>query len=160
MADWHDVPVFGERPIDRVTIIRPSAYGLITDTDGRLAIVHAPSGVCLPGGGSNESERPDETVRREVREECGLIVQLGVWRRAAIEHVFSSAELTQFEKRCIFCDGRAIGLSDNQSEADHTLEWASAADAVERVTSASHRWAIAEWLGPSRRAHGLGGDGE
>jgi 8-oxo-dGTP pyrophosphatase MutT (NUDIX family) len=113
------------------------------------SIVHAPSGVYLPGGGSQELEDADQTVIREVREECGLLIRLGSWRRAAIERVCSVAEHTHFEKRCLFCDGHAIGVSDDDTEADHRLEWASAFDAVARVTPASHRWAIAEWLASS-----------
>lgn len=146
MTDWNDVPTFGEATSSEGAIVRPSAYGLITDTHRRLAIVHTPSGVYLPGGGAEAVETPEMTVAREVREECGLVVRLGRWRRAAIEFVVSSAERSRFEKRCTFCGGRTIGTSNTEPEADHVLEWASVTDAATRVTPASHRWAIEQWL--------------
>ena len=138
--------MFGERTSPDSAVIRPSAYGLITDAGGRLAIVYAPSGVYLPGGGSVVAEDPEMTVARELREECGLVVQLGRWRRAAIEFVYSATEQTHFEKRSTFCNGHVVGQSDIDAEADHTLEWASVRDATARVTSPSHRWAIEQWV--------------
>jgi 8-oxo-dGTP diphosphatase len=150
MTDWQNVPSFGEHTWSGAMVIRPSAYGLIADDRGRLAVVHTPSGVYLPGGGSSEAEAPEETVIREVQEECGLIVQLGSWRRTAVERLFSTTEQTHFEKRCTFCDGYAVGESEHPSEADHTLEWLRNADAATRVTPLSHRWAIVEWLATRR----------
>jgi|tagenome__1003787_1003787.scaffolds.fasta_scaffold20960219_2 8-oxo-dGTP diphosphatase len=146
MTDWSAVPTFGRNASPETAIVRPSAYGLITDDRTRLAIVRTPSGVYLPGGGIDAGEAPEATVAREIREECGLVVQLEGWRRMAIEFVFSAAERTHFAKHCTFCNGRAIGKSETDPEADHTLEWANAADAATRVTPASHRWAIEQWL--------------
>ncbi len=145
MTDWTNVPVFGAPPPGVFAIVRPSAYGIIADSEGRLAVVHTPLGLSLPGGGSDEAEAPEATVVREAREECGLDVRVGRWRRTAIEHGFSQAEQAQFEKRNTFCDAAVLGAAGEPSEPDHLLEWMSAGQAAALLVPASHRWAVNEW---------------
>jgi 8-oxo-dGTP diphosphatase len=142
-TDWTSVPIFGE-PASGATI-RPSAYGIIVDAEGRLAVVRTPLGCFLPGGGADPAESPEATVERETREECGLAIRVGQWRRAAIEHVFSVTEQTQFEKRSTFCDAVVMGRTGDPIERDHTLERMSAAEAIAALTPPSHRWAVGEW---------------
>ena len=86
------------------------------------------------------------TVVRETREECGLAVRVGAWRRTAIEHVFSVTEQAHFEKRNTFCDAAVVGPVGEATEIDHALVWTSAAEATALLTPASHRWAVGEWL--------------
>src|SRR5262245_56697378 len=102
MSDWDDVPVFGDRRAGMVPVHRPSAYGLVTDAHGRLAIVSTPRGVFLPGGGIHSGETPETAVCRETVEECGIHVALGGWRRRAIQLAFSEVEAVYFEKRSMF----------------------------------------------------------
>jgi 8-oxo-dGTP diphosphatase len=149
MTDWDSVPVFGEPATDVAETIRPSAYGIISGRPGRLALVRTPLGLFLPGGGSDDTELPEATVVRETREECGLVVRVGAWRRAAIEHVFSVTEQAHFEKRSTFCDASVVGAAGDPIEIDHALEWIPAAEAAALLTPASHRWAVGEWLASS-----------
>jgi 8-oxo-dGTP diphosphatase len=149
MTHWDSVPVFGEPITGGGATIRPSAYGIICGRPGRLAVVRTPLGLFLPGGGSEGTEVPETTVVRETREECGLAVRVGAWRRAAIEHVFSVTEQAHFEKRSTFCDAAVIDPVGNPTEMDHALEWTSAEEATAFLTPASHRWAVGEWLASS-----------
>jgi 8-oxo-dGTP diphosphatase len=149
MTDWGNVRVFGARPTAVSAIVRPSAYGIVTDGQGRLAVVRTPIGLSLPGGGSEEPEAPEATVLREYREECGLDIRVGPWRRTAIEHVFSTAEQAQFEKRNTFCDATVIGAAGEPSEPDHLLEWMPPHEAARLLVPPSHRWAIREWRATS-----------
>ena len=151
MTDWSRVPTFGNRADS--PMVRPSAYAIINDRSQRLAVVHTPLGLFLPGGGSEALETPEETVSRETREECGLTILVGAWRGRAVEHVFAAAEDTQFEKRSTFCDATIVDRLVESSEANHTLEWISAADAAELLTPASHRWAVTAWLASAERQH-------
>ena len=145
MTDWANVRVFGVPTTTMSGIVRPSAYGIVADRRGRLAVVHTPIGLSLPGGGSDAGEAPEATVVRETREEGGLDIRVGLWRRNAIEHMFSTAELAQFEKRSTFCDATVLGSAETPSEPDHLLEWMPAADAAALLVPASHRWAVTEW---------------
>ena len=147
MTDWERVPVFFGAPMTEAPgVIRPSAYAIISDPPGYLAVVRTPLGVFLPGGGSESAESPEATVTRETHEECGLAIQLGAWRRTAIEHVFSVNERVQFEKRSTFCDAVVLHPVGAPTETDHTLEWMSASESTERLTPPSHRWAVGEWM--------------
>jgi 8-oxo-dGTP diphosphatase len=143
-VDWASVPVFGIPENRYPASVRPSAYGVVVDENGFIAVVRTPTGFHLPGGGSDDGETPDATVVRETREETGLIVQIGTWRRVAIEHVSSIAEQAQFEKRNTFCEARVTAAGD-AAEADHELVWLRPAEATDRLTPLSHRWAVTEW---------------
>lgn len=137
--------MFGAPPTAVLAIVRPSAYGIIADRQGCLAVVHTPVGLSLPGGGSDHGEAPEGTVARESREECGFDVRVGTWRRTAIEHVFSTAERVQFEKRNTFCDASVLRADREPSESDHRLEWMPVGQAAALLVPASHRWAVNEW---------------
>ena len=138
------VPVFGEPHIGAT--IRPSAYGIIAGSGGRIAVVRTPLGWFLPGGGSDETESPEATVTRETLEECGLAIRVGAWRRSAIEHSFSVTEQTYFEKHSTFCDAVLIQPAGAPSEPDHALVWMAVRDARTFLSPPGHRWAVDEWL--------------
>ena len=152
MTDWHAVPVFGVPDSRWPHIVRPSAYGLIAEPSGRLAIVHTATGAYLPGGGILGSESPEAAVCREAREECGLTLVMSAWRRAAIDHVTVARERTHFEKQSTFCGATLLGSPAEPLEPDHRLTWLLSEDALSVLTPPSHRWAVAEWLadGPPR----------
>lgn len=143
-SGWSGVPVFGSPPGEGA-VVRPSAYALVSDGAGRLAIVRAPQGLFLPGGGMEPGETVDDAVVREAREECGLRVRAGAWRVRAIDFVWSPSERTHFEKRSTFVAAQADGAPAAALEADHALEWITAAEASERLAHPSHRWAAAQW---------------
>jgi 8-oxo-dGTP diphosphatase len=77
MEDWDKALVFGVRSEGERWVIRPSAYGLLEDQDGRIAVVRSQDGIFLPGGGIEIGETPQEAIRREALEECGLVVLVG-----------------------------------------------------------------------------------
>jgi 8-oxo-dGTP diphosphatase len=150
MESWHNVPVFGTRSEREVSVIRPSAYALIEDDRGRLAVVRTAQGTYLPGGGIEPGESPEEAITREVREECGLIIRAkfppGVWTVRAVQLVYSTPEKTYFEKRSIFLEANVDGPTCTGVETDHTLAWLKPEPALKELSHESQRWAVECWL--------------
>jgi 8-oxo-dGTP diphosphatase len=144
-GDWFDVPVFGDVPSHGRAIRRDSAYTIIRDGAGNVAVVRTPKGVFLPGGGVDADEPPIDAVHREVREECGLGIRIGDWQTRAIEFVHSPTERTTFEKRSIFFEARITTSHEDAIELDHALDWLPAQTALAALTPPSHRWALARW---------------
>jgi ADP-ribose pyrophosphatase YjhB (NUDIX family) len=62
---------------------RVAAYGVCVDADGRLLLARAAPSLSLrgrwflPGGGIDHGESPTEALRREIKEESGLTVEIG-----------------------------------------------------------------------------------
>lgn len=152
MDDWSSAPRFGRAWPDHETVVRPSAYGLLFDAEGRIALVDTPQGLLLLGGGMDAGESPAQTVVREAREEVGLALAVGGWRRRAVETIWSPRELKQFEKRSVFVDATIVGPPVAPIETDHVLCWLDPGPAMTRLWHESHRWAIAEYLGRRGRA--------
>ena len=142
VSDWRDVPVFGIAPKETSARVRPSAYALIENDRGQLAVVRTPEGTYLPGGGMDAGETPAEAVVRETMEECGLAVRIGSWQQRAVQFAWSAAEQTHFEKRCTFVDADVLGPDTSRLQADHELVWTDAETACATLTHESHAWAV------------------
>ena len=151
MPDWTDVPVFGAREPGVTYEVRPSAYAMIGDRAGRIAVVHTPLGVFLPGGGIDPGETPAAAVVREVEEECGLVVRVGAWGAAAVQLAWSPTYRTHYEKRCTFVDAAVERPGAPPVEADHALAWLDPAAAAAAMAHESHGWAVRAWLDRARR---------
>jgi 8-oxo-dGTP diphosphatase len=146
VEDWSEVDVFGSPFESDAWIVRPSAYGLIVDEHGRLAVVRTPEGLFLPGGGIEPGETPQQAVIREVLEECGLSVRIGEWGIRAVQFVYSVPEKAHFEKKCTFIDGTIDGQPSAPLEPDHELVWFEPGTAEEVLSHQSHRWAAGQWV--------------
>ncbi len=70
---------------------RPSVYAIVTQNDKILLLNTKSTGTfSLPGGGVEPGERMAEALRREVREEAGIDIEIG-------ELVFFSEEFFHYE---------------------------------------------------------------
>jgi 8-oxo-dGTP diphosphatase len=141
------MPVFGIRvPGCRYTV-RPSAYAVLRDEDGRIAVVRAARGWFLPGGGIDAGETAEEAVRREAIEECGLVIRLGRAIGSATEIVHSPAGNDGVEKESVFFEATVAAQAD-AVQPEHEVAWLSAADAMGRLSHRSHKWALTSSAAP------------
>jgi ADP-ribose pyrophosphatase YjhB (NUDIX family) len=75
----HETPELPDPPERQ----RIAAYGLCVDDQGRVLLAHAAPWLILaerwflPGGGVDHGEHPTDALRREIKEESGLTVELG-----------------------------------------------------------------------------------
>src|SRR3954454_19519265 len=139
MDDWGKAPVFGVRIGGEAWGVRPSAYGVVEDDHGRLAMVRTPEGVFLPGGGQEAGETPEKAIEREVMEECGLGVQLGLWTTRAGQFIYSKEERAHFEKLSTFIAAVVEGPAGIPTEKDHELVWADPVTAAQLLSHESDR---------------------
>ncbi len=145
-------PVFGERVPGVEYVPRPSAYALVADDRGRLAVVRNPSGCHLPGGGVEEGETEAGTIVREGREECGMTLRASRLVGRAVELVWSVSDEKWYEKTCAFLAAEWDGALHAREESDHHLRWLHPAEAARALTLESHRWAVERWMDGGRTA--------
>jgi len=148
---WQEAPIFGERDHSVQYTVRPSAYCLIEDASGRLALVRTPQGIYLPGGGIEAGETPAQAVVRESLEECGFIVRAGSWELHAVQFCYSEAEKKYFEKRCTFVDAIVESAAPSGTEPGHELLWVAPAAALDLMLHECHGWAIQAWTNRATR---------
>jgi 8-oxo-dGTP diphosphatase len=146
MDDWQQAPVFGVRQDGVHYTVRPSAYALIRNTGGQVAVVRTSVGTFLPGGGIEDGETPEQAIVREALEECAFIIRPAVWMTRAVQFVYSLAELTYFEKQSTFFDAQIESWTSMEIEADHELVWVSPETAARMLSHESHEWAIERWV--------------
>lgn len=122
--------------------LRPGSYGVLRDEFGRVAVIATPVGDFLPGGGQESGESPEETLVREVREECGFAVRIGARLGMADELFFARWSKTHYRKRGTFFTGTHESGPRTPTDPGHDLQWCAPREALARLTHESHRWAV------------------
>jgi len=82
---------FGERRPGIRYRVRPGSYAVVLDGAGGVALIYEDDEWGLPGGGKESSETPEETLQREVREECGCTARIVRSLGQAVEFTKSSS---------------------------------------------------------------------
>ncbi|MFQ5652197.1 MAG: NUDIX domain-containing protein [bacterium] len=137
-----EIPRFG-RPEPGVQYrYRRAAYIVILDSDRRVALVRTQAGLFLPGGGSLSNESPQETVRRELLEECGRPVRIHQKLGEAMQ--FFQTERANFEMFAVFYSGAFSGPVEGPAE--HELVWAETPSGLDDLFHECQRWAVQQAL--------------
>ena len=106
-------------------IVRPSVYGVILADDRLLVVRSRGSGkLCFPGGGVELGERIEAALRREVREETGLEVEVGPFLHFK-EHFFYYEPLDEaYQSYMVFyrCHPKTTALAEDCDVDDDDAE--------------------------------------
>jgi 8-oxo-dGTP diphosphatase len=121
--------------------VRPSAYALLRDQEGRIAVVRAKRGWFLPGGGIEANEDAQRAVEREAEEECGFVIHARGIVGNATEIVHSPAGHDGVDKVSVFFQAEIIGTTP-ASAPEHEVAWLSPSEAIRRLSHKSHQWAV------------------
>lgn len=135
-------PTFGVIEAGRSYIERVGSYGFLLDDGKLLALIETPSGIFLPGGGSDPGESAEDTLKREVFEEIGLHVVRADFSSQAIQYHFSKHYQKYFKNVGSFFRMVVQSLEPVKLQEEHRLRWRSLEDSAHLLTQEYQRWAL------------------
>ena len=122
---------------------RPAAYAVIADERSRIAVVKGERGYFLPGGGALAGEPPEQTVRREVREEFGREVAILGQVGKAIQYFYADEQ--DYRMHAHFFVAEFVG--EVMGGGEDALHWLEAGTIGEVLYHESHTWAVNQGRG-------------
>lgn len=102
----HQLPIRkGKKPVPHKHVV-----AAIIETDGALLLGKRPESGMLgglwefPGGKVEEGETPQEALKREMQEECGVLVEVGE-HVTSVDHAYTHFTITLHVYRCRIVEG-------------------------------------------------------
>ncbi|MFF2076354.1 NUDIX hydrolase [Kitasatospora sp. NPDC058162] len=132
----------------------PSVTAVVTDTDGRLLLIHKTDNNlwALPGGGHDIGESVADTVVREVREETGIDVEVaavvGLYTDPGHVMAYDDGEVRQQFSICF--RARPVGGVLRTSSESKEVRWVNPADLDDLDIHPSMRLRIQHGLASDR----------
>jgi 8-oxo-dGTP diphosphatase len=135
--------IFGEQIKGIDYRYRPGSYGIVVNSQYQICIVRTATGYALPGGGIEEGETLEQALLREVNEETGFIVSVQQALGTAIHFTHSETE-GYIKKGCFYYSCLFRAIEKAPSEKDHTPEWCTYTEALDRLKEKeqAHHWAV------------------
>jgi len=137
--------VFGDKDPKQNYHERPGAYGIILNNQIEIAIIKLPGGYFLPGGGCDQGESAEATLKREVLEETGCKISIKKFIGKSGQYYFS-----RYRQRYVFKTGQFFECQINPATCDpakdHELVWMTTDLAVKNLNHSFQKWAVKEAL--------------
>jgi len=128
---------FGEKLANFDYCIRDGVYAVIRN-DKAVAAIQGVSGYFLPGGGVEAGESREETLKRELQEECAASLEIFSFIGQATDYLFSASEDRHFEKRGTFFLARFLTMPNKN------LVWIPLEEVSKLFRQAGHVWAVTQ----------------
>jgi 8-oxo-dGTP diphosphatase len=132
-------------PSHESIIERPGAYGIIVDENWRVAVVILSAGVYLPGGGIEAGESPVQALRREVREETGMEIEILAEKGIARQYVPWKSHCYNKVGHYFVC---RVVTRGEATEIDHVLEWWPGSRAIRELSHEAQQWMVQRAFAP------------
>ena len=132
------MPIFGTKADGRAYVPRDASYAVIRNDTGKIAFVRGQSHVWFVGGGAEDGESEEDTIRREVIEETGC--ELRDHRLIGRARQYFEVDGVHYDMRATFFEGT---LGERVSAPQETIVWLDREQASPELFHDSHRWAIA-----------------
>lgn len=151
---WSGAPEFGTVVAGAEYADRPGAYAIVRDAEARIALVVLPIGRYLPGGGCDPGESLEQTLARELAEECGFRCKDLRFLGEAVQFVRSASEARYYRKHGHYFAAELDAVLGTATEPDHAVEWVAPGAAADRVAPPAQAWVLARYLESGRMPHG------
>lgn len=145
-----DAPTFGIKEKNVQYEERPSAYGILINKEGHIAVVEVRGRYFFPGGGIDADEAPEDCVKRETLEEIGFEIS-GLRLLGEAVDYFQS-----FKNKKYYCIPASYFTVDHFKpvrepvETDHILHWMRPEEMINKMARAGFTWAIQRAIDPGR----------
>jgi 8-oxo-dGTP diphosphatase len=132
---------FGKKPADDF-FERPGAYGIIVNHEQKVAVLHTPNGFHLPGGGQDDDESFEDTLKRETLEEMGCEIEIQKKIGVGGQYCFAKDLQRYLNKIEHFYLAECLGVIRTPIESDHCLNWMTISECLENLTDECQQWAV------------------
>jgi 8-oxo-dGTP pyrophosphatase MutT (NUDIX family) len=135
-------PLFGQVEEKEEYEERIGIYGLISDGQGRVALMKTPFGYLLPGGGLEKGESHGECLSRELAEEAGWAVKVGDYEGFSCLYSYISRLGVYKKMSGHFYRLEQTGILGKPVEEDHEVQWHHPHRAAELLGHEHQAWAV------------------
>lgn len=131
--------IFGVKE-DKEYFTRKGAY-IIPIKDGKVGVIDASKGYFLIGGGKENGESDEETIRREALEETGYLVNIGD-KICSGESFVEDPDFGSFHPVQSYYSGSLNEKICEESEETNHLVWLSIETIKGKLYSPMQEWAV------------------
>jgi 8-oxo-dGTP diphosphatase len=121
------------------------------DASQNVAVIRRPNGFFLPGGGAEPGENPEQTLHREILEECGAKIRISHCIGNA-DQLVVTIDQTYFCKICTFFEASLLEPVGKSADPADELVWLKVADALTLLSHGSQRWAVTQSQAQRRKS--------